>query len=347
MITSVNNKNIKILGIETSCDETAVSIVENGNQILSNIVSSQVELHARFGGVVPEIASRQHLLLINSLVDEALAEANLSLQDLQAIAVAHGPGLVGALLVGVATAKALAYAARLPLIAVNHLQAHLYANYLSGAPQIYPAVILIVSGGHTELLLKKSAGESISLGSTRDDAAGEVFDKVARVLELGYPGGPLIEKLARQGNPEAIEFPRAWLDGQSPYDFSFSGLKTAVINYLHHSRQRAEEVHLPDLVASFQEALVEVLVEKTVKAAAECQAKLVMLAGGVSANSYLRNRLKTKLSQQLPAAILHSPPPELCTDNAAMIAAAAYPRYLTGDFAPLSLNANPGLGTGL
>ena len=339
--------DIKILGIETSCDETAVAIVENGTHILSNIVSSQVELHARYGGVVPEIASRQHLLLINSLINDALSEANLTLKDLQAIAVTHGPGLVGALLIGVATAKALAYAVRLPLIAVNHLQAHLYANYLSGAPLIYPAVILIVSGGHTELLLKLNPGESISLGCTRDDATGEVYDKVARVLELGYPGGPLIEKLARQGNPEAIEFPRAWLDSDSPYDFSFSGLKTAVINHLYHSRQRSEEINLPDLAASFQEALVEVLVEKTTKAAAVHQAKLVMLAGGVSSNSYLRKRLHAKLAGELPETVLHSPPPELCTDNAAMIAAAAYPRYLAGDFAPLNLNAHPGLGTGL
>jgi len=339
--------DIKILGIETSCDETAVAIVENGTHILSKIISSQVELHARYGGVVPEIASRHHLLLINNLIDDALSEAKLALKDLQAIAVTHGPGLVGALLIGVATAKALAYAVRLPLIAVNHLQAHLYANYLNGAPQIYPAVILIVSGGHTELLLKNNPGESISLGCTRDDAAGEVYDKVARVLELGYPGGPLIEKLARQGNPEAIEFPRSWLDSDSPYDFSFSGLKTAVINHLYHSCQRSEEINLPDLAASFQEALVEVLVEKTTKAAAVHQAKLVMLAGGVSSNSYLRERLHAKLAGKLPETVLHSPPPELCTDNAAMIAAAAYPRYLAGDFAPLNLNAHPGLGIGL
>jgi N6-L-threonylcarbamoyladenine synthase len=334
---------IKILGIETSCDETAVSIVENGSHILSNIVSSQVELHARYGGVVPEIASRQHLLLINPLIDDALKEADLTFNDLQAIAVSHGPGLVGALLIGVATAKALAFSLRLPLIAVNHLEAHLYANYLSGAPRLYPTIILIVSGGHTELLLANNPEESISLGATRDDAAGEVFDKVARVLGLGYPGGPLIDKLSRDGDPAAVNFPRAWLNEESPYDFSFSGLKTAVINHLYHAKRRGDEINLPDLAASFQEALVEVLVNKTIKAARAYQAKLVLLAGGVAANAHLRDRLSTELAQKLPAITLHVPPPELCTDNAAMIAAAAYPHYLAGNFAALNLNAQPGL----
>lgn len=339
-------ESVKILGIETSCDETAAAVVENGSVILSNLVSSQDELHARFGGVVPEIASRQHLLLINRLIGEALSEAKLSFKDLQAVAVSHGPGLVGALLIGVATAKAIAYSLRLPLIAVNHLEAHLYANYLSGAPQLYPSVILIVSGGHTELLLLKQRDEIINLGGTRDDAAGEVFDKVARVLELGYPGGPLIDKLARQGNPAAVEFPRAWLDEDSAYDFSFSGLKTAVINHLYHAGRRGELINIADLAASFQEALVEVLVSKTVQAARAHQSKLVLTAGGVACNSRLRSRLQEQLAKDMPTAALHCPPPELCTDNAAMIAAAAYPRYLSGDFAPLSLNAHPGLAIG-
>jgi N6-L-threonylcarbamoyladenine synthase len=338
---------VKILGIETSCDETAVAIVENGNHILSNIISSQVELHARFGGVVPEIASRQHLLLINALVDEALADAKLEFGDLKAIAVSHGPGLVGALLIGVATAKALAYALRLPLIAVNHLQAHLYANYLNGAPTLYPAVILVVSGGHTELLLAVSPDGAVSLGSTRDDAAGEVFDKVARVMDLGYPGGPLIEKLSAAGNPTTIDFPRARLDHDSRYDFSFSGLKTAVINHLYHARQRGEEINRGDLAASFQEAVVEILVEKTVNAASEHNAKMVLLAGGVAANSRLRKVLKEQLTNQLPDTALYYPPLSLCTDNAAMIAAAAYPHYLKGNFSTLDLNAHPGLGIGL
>jgi N6-L-threonylcarbamoyladenine synthase len=324
-----------------------VAVVENGNRILSSIVSSQVELHARFGGVVPEIASRQHLLLINALIDEALTVASLKFKDLQAIAVSHGPGLVGALLIGVATAKALAYTLRLPLIAVNHLQAHLYANYLSGAPQIYPAVILIVSGGHTELLLINRPGDASSLGSTRDDAAGEVFDKVARVMDLGYPGGPLIDQLAAAGNPSAIDFPRARLGDDSRYDFSFSGLKTAVINHLYHARRRGEEPNKADLAASFQEALVEVLVDKTIEAACHYKAKMVLLAGGVAANSRLRSALKDKLALRMPTAALYYPPPSLCTDNAAMIAAAAYPHYQKGNFARLDLNAHPGLGTGL
>jgi N6-L-threonylcarbamoyladenine synthase len=335
-----------ILGIETSCDETAAAVVVDGGTILSSIISSQVELHARFGGVVPEIASRQHLLLINTLIDDALAQAGIKLKELDAIAVSYGPGLVGALLIGVATAKALAYAARLPLIAVNHLEAHLYANYLSGAPETYPAVILIVSGGHTELLMIERPGSITTLGQTRDDAAGEAFDKVARVLGLGYPGGPLIDKLAREGNPAAIDFPRAWLKEEEGFGFSFSGLKTAVINHLYHARRRGEEINIPDLAASFQEALVDVLVEKTVSAARAKGVKTVMMAGGVASNSSLRSRLKQRLAFDLPTVAFHVPPPDLCTDNAAMIAAAAYPLYRRGEFAPLHLNAHPGLGIG-
>lgn len=347
MLIKAHEEQILILGIETSCDETAAAVVADGRKILSNIISSQVQLHAPYGGVVPEIASRRHLLVLNTLIDDALGEARLSFKDLQAIAVTYGPGLVGALLVGVATAKALAYALRLPLVAVNHLEAHLYANELTGQEINYPAVILIVSGGHTELLFLEGPARITSLGSTRDDAAGEVFDKVARVLELGYPGGPLIDKLAREGNPAAIDFPRAWLNNSSsPYDFSFSGLKTAVINHLYHVRRRGEEINMADLAASFQEALVEVLVEKTVAAARQKKARTVLLAGGVAANSHLRRRLQQRLSGELPSLDLHFPPPELCTDNAAMIAAAAYPRYKQRLFAPLNLNAQPGLGIG-
>jgi N6-L-threonylcarbamoyladenine synthase len=345
-VQQFNQKQTLILGIETSCDETAAAVVANGSAILSNIISSQVDLHARFGGVVPEIASRHHLLLINKLIEGALSEANLNFKDLSAIAVSHGPGLVGALLIGVSTAKALAYALRLPLVAVNHLEAHLYANYLSGAPRDYPAVILIVSGGHTELLLLEAPDKLTPLGCTRDDAAGEAFDKVARVLELGYPGGPLIDKIATTGNPNAIDFPRAWLNGngkEESFDFSFSGLKTAVINHLYHARRRGDAINIPDLVASFQEALVEVLVEKTVTAARLHQAKTVMMAGGVAANTRLRSRLAERLTTELPTATMHCPPLELCTDNAAMIAAAAYPHYQAGNYAPLNLNAHPGL----
>ena len=340
----MNPEPVLILGIETSCDETAAAVVEDGCRVLSSLVSSQVELHARYGGVVPEIASRHHLSMINPLIDEALKEAKVGFKDLQAVAVSHGPGLVGALLVGVATAKALAYALRLPLVAVNHLEAHLYANHLGAEEISYPAVNLIVSGGHTELLLIEKPGLATSLGHTRDDAAGEAYDKIARVLELGYPGGPLIDKLAREGNPEAIDFPRAWLGEDERFDFSFSGLKTAVINYLHRARQRNQEINLPDLVASFQEALVEVLVEKTILAARTFKARSVLMSGGVAANSHLRWKMKERLREALPEVALRYPPPELCTDNAAMIAAAAYPRYLKGEFAGLDLNAHPGLG---
>ncbi len=342
----MNSDAALILGIETSCDETAAAVVKGGRKILSNLVSSQVELHARYGGVVPEIASRHHLSMINPLIDEALKEAQVGYSDLQAVAVAHGPGLVGALLVGVATAKALAYARRLPLIAVNHLEAHLYANHLNDEEISYPAINLIVSGGHTELLLVEEPGRATSLGRTRDDAAGEAFDKVARVLELGYPGGPLIDKLAREGSPEKIDFPRAWLGEKGRFDFSFSGLKTAVINHLHRARQRNQEQNIPDLVASFQEALVDVLVEKTILAARTYQVSSVLMSGGVAANSYLRMQMASRLNKALPEVTLHCPPPALCTDNAAMIAAAAYPRYLQKEFAGLDLNAYPGLGLG-
>lgn len=339
----MTKKETVILGIETSCDETAAAVVSDGQLILSNIISSQVDLHARFGGVVPEIASRQHLTALNSIIDDALHEAGKSFKDLDAISVSHGPGLVGTLLVGVATAKALAYALKLPLIAVNHLQGHLYANYLDGAPRLYPTVILIVSGGHTELLLVREQKEIISLGSTRDDAAGEAYDKVARVLELGYPGGPLIDKLAREGNSTAIIFPRSWLDYDGRFDFSFSGLKTAVINHHYHARRKEETINIADLAASFQEALLEVLVEKTLLAAKECDAKAVFLAGGVASNSRLREWIRSRLESEMPGTKVHIPRPVLCTDNAAMIAAAAYPLYLEQEFAPLDLNAQPGL----
>ncbi len=344
-------KQVLILGLETSCDDTAAAVVADGRQIQSSLVSSQVELHARFGGVVPEIASRRHLVLVNTLIDRALNEAGITLGDLDAVAVSHGPGLVGALLVGVSTAKALAYACRLPLVAVNHLEAHLYANYLDPEPIAYPAVNLVVSGGHTELFLLERPGSIRSLGRTRDDAAGEAFDKVARVLDLGYPGGPLIDNLSRRGDPAAIKFPRALLKSgarssspaEETYDFSFSGLKTAVINYLHRCKSKNEPFHVPDVVASFQEALVDVLVKKTVRAARSFRAETVLLSGGVAANSHLRRRMQETLALEMPETALRVPPPDLCTDNAAMIAAAAYPRYLDRQFASLDLNARPGL----
>jgi N6-L-threonylcarbamoyladenine synthase len=341
-----HREGILILGIETSCDETAAAVVEDGLHIRSNLISSQVEIHNRYGGVVPEIASRNHLETINDIIDEALRGASIGLRDLHAIAVSNGPGLVGALLVGVATAKALAYAARLPLVAVNHLEAHLYANFLTGAAIAYPLVALITSGGHTELLYLPAPEEPILLGRTRDDAAGEVFDKVARALGLGYPGGPVIDRLAAEGDPGLITFPRAYLGETGRFEFSFSGLKSAVMNYLHQKQLRGEDVELVHLAASFQSALVEVLVEKTVDAAREYNAASVLLAGGVAANSRLRRTLHQRLEQVLPGVSLFYPPAELCTDNAAMIAAAAYPRYRDHRFAPLDLNAIPGLRSG-
>ena len=341
-----NTEPVYILGIESSCDETAAAVVEDGRCICSNVISSQVKVHAAYGGVVPEIASRRHLEQINLIIEQALAEAQLNLGGLSAVAVSNGPGLVGALLVGVSTAKALAYAARLPLIAVNHVEAHLYANFLTGAGICYPLVALVASGGHTSLLLLPEPEQIVSLGQTRDDAAGETFDKVARAMGLGYPGGPQIDRLAAQGNPAAIEFPRAYLDEEARFDFSFSGLKSAVINHLHHLRQKDEKPDPADLAASFQEALVGVLVDKTVAAAREHNAACVLLAGGVAANSRLRSLMREELLKSLPGVPLYFPPPVLCTDNAAMIAAAAFPLYRRGIFAPLNLNASAGLQPG-
>lgn len=332
-----------ILGIETSCDETAAAVVEDGRVISSNLVLSQIDLHSRFGGVVPEIASRHHLETLNPLIDSALEEAGVGVPDLSALAVSHGPGLVGALLVGVATAKALAFAWGLPLLAVNHLEGHLYANFLTGADITFPFMGLVASGGHTDLVWVPREGELKLLGETRDDAAGEAFDKVARALGLGYPGGPVIDRLAREGNPEAVKLPRAYLDEAGRFDFSFSGLKSAVLNYLNHLKQQGKEVNIPDLAAGFQAAVVDVLVEKTAAAVKEYGPSCLVLSGGVAANSSLRARMKERISQTTPNVPLHYPPPELCTDNAAMIAAAAYPRFLRGESSPLDLNAIPGL----
>jgi N6-L-threonylcarbamoyladenine synthase len=334
---------ILILGIETSCDETAASVVEDGVRIRSSLIASQVAIHSHYGGVVPEIASRRHLETVNDIVEQALEEASVGLQDLHALAVSNGPGLVGALLVGVSTAKALAYAVRAPLIAVNHLEAHLYANFLCAAEITYPLIALIASGGHTDLLFMPAPEKLFLLGRTRDDAAGEVFDKVARALGLGYPGGPVIDRLSVAGDPDAISFPRANLGESGRFDFSFSGLKSAVIGYLHQQRKLVESVETTDLAASFQSALIEALVEKTVDAAREYKVGCVLMAGGVAANSLLRRTMRARLADFLPGVTLRYPPPDLCTDNAAMIAAAAFPLYRQGRFASLDLNALPGL----
>lgn len=331
-------KDIFILGIETSCDETAAAVVANGRTVLSNKVASQMEIHRRFGGVVPEVASRRHVEAITMVVEEALEEAGLGLDDLTAIAVTKGPGLVGALLVGLEAAKALAWANGKPLIGVHHLAGHIYANYLV-EPFLFPNLTLVVSGGHTELVLMKEHGHFQVLGETRDDAVGEAYDKVARALGLPYPGGPAIDRLAQEGKP-SIPFPRAWLEPDS-YDFSFSGLKSAVLNYLNQAHQKGLPVQTADVAASFQDSVAEVLVTKTVKAAQEYEVKQVMLAGGVAANSELRKRME-EACQKLQLPLLY-PPLSLCTDNAAMIACAGYFQYIRQEFALLDLNASASL----
>jgi N6-L-threonylcarbamoyladenine synthase len=330
--------SMKILGIETSCDETSVAIVENGRTILSNIVSSQMDVHKRFGGVVPEVASRRHVENVTLVLQEALEEANLTLEDIDAIAVTKGPGLVGALLIGVAAAKALSFAHQIPLLGVHHIAGHIYANRLVQEIQ-FPCLTLVVSGGHTELVLMPNHGTYEILGQTRDDAAGEAYDKVARSLELPYPGGPHIDRLAGQGEA-SIPFPRSWLEVDS-YDFSFSGLKSSVLNYLHNAEQRGEEVVIENVAASFQESVVEVLVTKTIKAALATEVKQVLLAGGVAANRALRQRLSDACQEhKIP---LLTPPLALCTDNAAMIAAAGFIEWQKGNREGMELNAFPGL----
>ncbi len=332
---------MKILGIETSCDETAAAVVEDGTVILSNVISSQVEIHSRYGGIVPEVASRQHLLSIMTIVEKALAEAEVCAKDLSAIAVTNGPGLAGSLLVGVNMAKAMSLAWSLPLIGVNHLEAHIYANWLGSDEPAFPLISLIVSGGHTELVLVKGHGELIRLGRTRDDAAGEAFDKVARTLGLGYPGGPVIEK-ATKGITPTQRLPRAWLKGSD--DFSFSGLKTAVVRL-------AEELKIPispqpnptvlGIAASFQQAVVDILVTKTLAAADKNGVNQILLAGGVAANKLLRETI----AAHSPTPVL-IPAPILCTDNAAMVASCGYFRLLRGKVAGWDLDVVPGLSLG-
>lgn len=326
-----------ILGIETSCDETAAAVIKNGTEILSNVVASQIESHKRFGGVVPEIASRHHVEQITIVLEEALLQAGVTYEDLDAIAVTEGPGLVGALLIGVNAAKAVAFAHGIPIVGTHHIAGHIYANRLIQEIE-YPALSLVVSGGHTELVLLEEPGSFKVIGETRDDAAGEAYDKVARTLGLPYPGGPHIDRLAQEGSP-SLKLPRAWLDGS--YDFSFSGLKSAVINTLHNAEQRGEKIEPKDLAASFQESVIEVLVMKAVKAAKEYNVKQVLLAGGVAANKGLREAL-TEAFKDLPMDI-SIPPLYLCTDNAAMIGAAGSVMFEKGKRSGLDLNGNPGL----
>lgn len=337
------NEDVLILAIESSCDETAASVVKNGREVLSNVISSQIALHTLYGGVVPEIASRKHIEKINQVIESALAEADVTLEEITAIAVTYGPGLVGALLVGVAEAKALAYAAKKPLVGVHHIEGHVSANFIENPDLEPPFVCLIVSGGHTHLVIVKDYGEFEIVGHTRDDAAGEAFDKVARAVGLGYPGGPKVDKAAREGNPHAIEFPRAKV-GDNPYDFSFSGLKSAVLNYINHAKMTGEEICVPDLAASFQNAVVESLVSRAIMAAKEYGYDKLAIAGGVASNSALREGMKAACEKE--GIRFYHPSPIYCTDNAAMIGAAAYYEYQKGARSGWDLNAVPNLKLG-
>lgn len=336
-------KDVTILAIESSCDETAAAVVRNGRTVLSNIISSQIDLHTLYGGVVPEIASRKHMEQINQVVEQALSEAEIELKDTDAIAVTYGPGLVGALLVGVAYAKALAFAARKPLVGVHHIEGHICANYIENKTLEPPFGCLVVSGGHTHLVNVKGYGEYEILGRTRDDAAGEAFDKVARAVGLGYPGGPKIDKLAKEGNPHAVEFPRAKIDG-AQYDFSFSGLKSAVLNHINSCAMKNIEINRADLVASFQNAVVDVLVSHAINAAREFRFDRLAIAGGVASNSAFREAMEEACAAE--GIEFYRPSPVFCTDNAAMIGAAAYYEYLAGNLAEWDLNAVPNLRLG-
>jgi N6-L-threonylcarbamoyladenine synthase len=334
-------ENTLILGIETSCDETAAAIVRNGKDILSNVVNSQIEIHRQFGGVVPEVASRKHIENIAQVVDAAFREANLTYGDISAVAVTNHPGLIGALLVGLSFAKGFAWAVNKPLLAVNHLHGHIYANFLEHDDIAFPAVCLVVSGGHTSLLHMKNIHDYEVIGETRDDAAGEAFDKVARVLELGYPGGPAIQKAADQGTAGVLKLPRVFLN-KNEFEFSFSGLKTAAMN-LWKTCDKSSKQLVFDLAAEFQQALVEVLVEKAIKAAEVHKVNSILLAGGVAANKLLREMMKERAGQNRIK--VYYPTLKLCTDNAAMIAGAAYISYLNQSYASLALNAYPGLSS--
>ncbi|MBQ7563213.1 MAG: tRNA (adenosine(37)-N6)-threonylcarbamoyltransferase complex transferase subunit TsaD [Lachnospiraceae bacterium] len=337
------NNDILILGIETSCDETAAAVVKNGREVLSNIIYSQIDLHTIYGGVVPEIASRKHIEKINQVISQALLEAEVALFELDAVAVTYGPGLVGALLVGVAEAKAISFAAGLPLVGVHHIEGHISANYIEHKELAPPFMSLVVSGGHTHLVNVLDYGQYEILGQTRDDAAGEAFDKVARAIGLGYPGGPKIDRAAKSGDPNAITFPRAKV-GDSIYDFSFSGLKSSVLNYLNSAKMQGEEIIVEDVAASFQQAVVDVLVEHSMAAVIERKEHRLALAGGVASNSALRAAMKRACDKE--GIELFYPSPVYCTDNAAMIATAGYYDFIRGIRSGLDLNAVPGLKLG-
>ena len=336
-------RDLLILGIESSCDETAAAVVKGGRTVLSNVISSQIDIHTLYGGVVPEIASRKHTERINQVIRQALSDADVKLSDLDAIAVTYGPGLVGALLVGVAEAKAICFATGIDLVGVHHIEGHICANYIEHPDLEPPFLSLVVSGGHTHLVRVADYGVYEILGRTRDDAAGEAFDKVARAIGLGYPGGPKIDKVSKEGNPDAIAFPRAKVT-DSAYDFSFSGLKSAVLNYLNGCEMRGETVSVADVAASFQKAVVDVLVENSMAACREHGAKKFALAGGVASNSALRATMREACESQ--GIDFYMPSPIYCTDNAAMIAVAGYYEYCKGVRSGLDLNAVPNLPLG-
>lgn len=335
--------NMNILAIESSCDETAAAVVQDGRKVLSNIISSQIEIHKLYGGVVPEIASRKHIEKVIQVVDEALKEATLTMDEIDAVAVTYGPGLVGALLVGVSAAKSIAFAHNKPLIGVHHIEGHISANYIENEELEPPFLCLVVSGGHTNLVIVKDYGEYEVLGKTRDDAAGEAFDKVARAIGLGYPGGPKIQKISEEGNNAAIAFPRAKV-ADNPFDFSFSGLKSSVLNYINSCEMKGEKINKADIAASFQEAVVDVLVSHTIEGAKQLGFKKIAMAGGVASNAVLREEMKEACERR--GFKFYHPSPILCTDNAAMIGAAAYYDYKKGLISGLTLNAVPSLKLG-
>ena len=343
MILRMMNKEIKILAIESSCDETAAAVVVNGRDVRSNVISSQIALHTLYGGVVPEIASRKHIEKINQVIEQALSDASVTLDDIDAIGVTYGPGLVGALLVGVAEAKAISYAKNIPLVGVHHIEGHISANYIENKELEPPFLCLVVSGGHTHLVKVLDYGKYEILGRTRDDAAGEAFDKVARAIGLGYPGRPKIEKVSHEGNPHAMEFPRAKIEDE-PYDFSFSGLKSAVLNYINGCNMKGIEVVQADVAASFQKAVTDVLVGNAMKAIDEFKMDKFAIAGGVASNGTLREAMREACEKK--GVKFYHPSPIFCTDNAAMIGAAAYYDFLAGKRDGLDLNAVPNLKLG-
>lgn len=335
-----NREDVLILAIETSCDETAASVVKNGREVLSNIIYTQIALHTKYGGVVPEIASRKHIEKINQVIEGALEEAGVALRDITAIAVTYGPGLVGALLVGLSEAKAISFATGIPLIGVHHISGHISANYIEYQELEPPFVCLVASGGHSHLVVVRDYGEYEIIGRTRDDAAGEAFDKVARAIGLGYPGGPKIDKLSKEGNPDAIPFPRARV-GENEYDFSFSGLKSAVLNYLNSCQMKGEEINQADVAASFQKAVIDVLVEHSLHAVKEYGFDKFAIAGGVASNTSLREAFEKECAQR--GITFYHPSPVYCTDNGAMIGAAGYYEYMKGVRHGYDLNAVPNL----